>query len=188
LAILTIVTFFGIPHGKDNGLLGFILSCFLRIISSFICALCIWQIVALTYHKSMLSPQVEESLVASIADITKDIGVLEEMVKVSRVTYKGMSTLHALASLDNQENKQGKQQQVAADALGALCQLGRIVLHFQPRIMLPYPAFRDLIRCAIGEHFSSCSRKLFQRLYTLSFHIVGSHGSASLLFMAKVTV
>lgn len=146
------------------------------------------QIVALTYHKSMLSPQVEESLVASIADITKDIGVLEEMVKVSRVTYKGMSTLHALASLDNQESKQGKQQQVAADALGALCQLGRIVLHFQPRIMLPYPAFCDLIRCAIGEHFSSCLRKLFQRLHILSFHIVGSHGSASLLFMAKVMV
>lgn len=146
------------------------------------------QIVALTYHKSMLSPQVEESLVASIADITKDIGVLEEMVKVSRMTYKGMSTLHALASLDNQESKQEKQQQVAADALGSLCQLGRIVLHFQPRIMLPYPAFCDLIHCAIGEHFSSCSRKLFQRLQMLCFHIVGSHGSASLLFMAKVTV
>jgi hypothetical protein len=29
---------------------------------------------------------------------------------------------------------------------------------------------------------------LFQRLHMLSFHIVGSHGSASLLFMAKVTV
>jgi len=56
----------------------------------------------------MLSPQVEESLVASIVDITKDIDVLEEMVKVPKVTYKGMSTLHVLTSLDNEESKLGK--------------------------------------------------------------------------------